>query len=500
MKSKLLKLTLAALLVFNIKMQSQVIPPATLGTAVFFDGFENWAGTPTQPTAWMQAPTTTIPASGVTQAATTSTATPAEQGTYACNLQNTATTYSYMATSPTFSVTAGMGYQITYYARGKGTISSGIATGTVNTAPGGEPVSGKTWHQYKQTVIAPATASNAAFFLKIKSTGAYTSGGVTITGVDVDSFCVRPYTPVANVNLYSLQYTTASSGNSPFYGQFVNQTGGIVTAITVGSTGVSGYYVQTTGAKTWAAMSVYDYTNAALVHVGDSITFGGSIDEFYGMTQMSNITNFINVSTVNGHSYTLNSLPLTTQTISQEMYEAMFVNLQGATVNSYTASYGQATITDGSGVPALADLKDGFYAPNGNATSGSAGTPGYVPTAGISYCFVGNVYYSFGYNIEPRDSGDVYKNCTLLGIENHSNALHANVYPNPVTNQLIIDLPFVSSKTNVSITDILGKEIMSLNNLSGNQVSINDMNMPAGVYLVKITADGNTQVSKIVKQ
>jgi len=503
MKSKLLKLTVAALMVFTIKTQAQVTPPATYSATIFDDGFETWAGTPLQPTMWMQMPNTTLPATAVTQGTTTNTA---ESGSYYCNLVNTSTTYSYMCTAANFSVTQGTGYTISYYARGKGDISVGIATGTVLTSTGGaEPIGGKGWFHYYNTVIAPTTTNNAQFFIKVKETGTYSKSGVTVTGIDVDSFVVRPYTPVANVNLYSLQFTNATSGNSPFWGQAVGMTGGIVTRLQLATTGgVDGYYVQNSGATSWAAMSVFDFTNSPLVHVGDSITFGGSIDEFFDMTQMSNIVNFTNVSTSNGHSYTLPSLPLNMQTMAQEEYEAMLINIQGAsmaTASDYTSSYGQANLTDGSGVAGLVDFKDGFYSPNGNATSGSSGTPGYIPTAGINYCLVGNVIYSFGYNIEPGDSGDVYKNCTVLGIKNYNNALHANVYPNPANNQLTITLPTEASKVSVSFTDVLGKEVMTMNNLSGSTVSINDISsLPAGVYMVKIVADGNTQVVKVIKQ
>lgn len=507
MKSKLLKLTVAALMVFTIKVQAQAptYSPAVLGAAIINDGFESWAGTPTQPTFWMQPPTTTMPASAVvpTSAATSTTASPLIQsGTMSCNLQNTTTTYSYIATAATFPVTAGMAYQISYYARGKGTISSGIATGTVNTAPGGEPVSGKTWHHYIQSVVAPTTG-NAAFFLKVKSTGVYSSGGVSVTGIDVDSFVVNPYTPRPMVDLYSLQYTTLSNGNSPFFGQYVGMTGGIVTAVTVGSTGANGYYVQTTGSHVWAGMQVFDFTNVALVNVGDSITFGGTVDEFYGMTQMGNITNFVNVSAASGNHYNIMETPLTMQTMAVESEEAILANIQNAsyaTATSYSANYGQATMTDGSGVSGLVDLKDGFYAPNGSATAGSSGNGGYAPSVGVNYCFEGIIYYSFGFNIMPRDSQDVHKNCTVLGISNHTNNLNASIYPNPVNNQLTVKLPMVANKVSVSFTDVLGKEVITMNNLSGSEVSVNDINLPAGVYVVKVVADGNTQITKIIKQ
>ena len=503
MKTKLLTLIAASLVLITIKVNAQTptYTPAPLGAPVFFDGFETWAGTPLQPTVWMKTPTTNITNTLVTQSVTTPTTLAAEQGTYACNLKNTTTTYSYMATAPNYSVTAGMGYEISYYARGKGTIAVGVATGTVNTSPGGESVSGKTWHQYKQSVVAPTTTTNAAFFIKVHSTGTYSAGGVSITGIDVDSFCVRPYTLVPNVDLYSLQYTTASNGNSPFYGQAVGLTGGIVTGIQIGASGPQGYYIQTSGALSWAAMSVYDYVNSGVVHVGDSVTFGGTIDELYGMTQMSNITNFTDVTVINGHSYVQNSLPLTTTTINQEMYEAMLVNIQGATVNSYTASYGQATITDASGVPCIADLKDGFYAPNGNATSGSSGLPGYVPTVNNVYCFTGNVYYTFGYNIEPRDSADIKNNCTqttgvaqVAGINSQ-----VTVYPNPAATSLQVSFAGNNDGSTILITDMLGNTVKQVSGIN-NQISINVADLSEGIYFLNINTANGTVIKKFVVQ
>ena len=78
--------------------------------------------------------------------------------------------------------------------------------------------------------------------------------------------------------------------------------------------------------------------------------------------------------------------------------------------------------------------------------------------------------------------------------------MHAKIYPNPASNQLNIELANEASKVSVSFTDVLGKEVMTLNNLSGTMVSINDLSLPAGVYMVRITADGNTQIVKVVKQ
>lgn len=510
MKSKLLKLTVAAFMVFTVKTQAQTAP-ATLGAAIINNGFETWSSSaPIVPSGWEVAPASTIPAANVTQVTNSSTLTPVQSGMYSCKLINTATSYTsgIMAGTATAVIAGGTGapvkaYQVSYFARGKGTITCEVTDGSASTtaanygAANGQSVSGKGWHHYYQTIIAPTTTNNAQFALKVKSTGTYTNySGVSITGIDVDSFVVRPYVPIA-ASLYSIQYTTASSGNSPFFGQFVTQTGGIITDIVLTSTTPSGYYIQTSGSNAWAGVLVFDQSNVLNVTRGDSVTFTCAVDEYFNMTELVQVSNFAVVS----HNNPIQSTPINTQIIQQEMYEGMLVNIQGAAVQTYSANYGQGTIADASGVPCTFDFKGGFYPPNGNATSGSTGLPGYVPTLStVPYCVTGNVNYEFSaYNIVPRDSNDIRKNCTVLGVEKHNN-LNAVTYPNPVASQFNITLPFSASKINVSFTDVLGKEVMTNNNLSGSQIAISDINLPAGVYVVKIIADGKTQVVKVIKQ
>jgi hypothetical protein len=511
MKSKLLKLTIAVFGAFALNMHAQTAP-ATLGAAIINDGFENWSGSPLMPTNWMKAPVTTMPTVatatlGIKQAVATGTLTASQSGSLAANIVNTASSYTpaIIGGNPV-AVTAGKGYQVSYYARGKGTITCEITDGTAATstvsynAANGQSVNGKTWHHFYQTVIAPVTAANGQFVLKAKSTGTYTNG-VTITGIDVDSFVVQPYTPVAQASLYDIEYTTAASGNSPFFAQKVNLTGGIVTNVVVGSTGPSGYYIQTKGANQWASALVFDQTNAPMVARGDSVNFGCSVDEYFNMTELVTITNF----TVVSHGNPVPSpVVVTTLSMQDEKYEGMLVQATGmgvATCQTYSANYGEATAADGSGAPGTFDCKNGFYPPNGNATSGSAGNPGYVLTVGAKYCFTGNINYNFNsYMLVPRDSADIKAGVTTcsVGIDTYKNNLHANLFPNPMTNSLTVQLPFEAQNVKVSLVDVLGNEVLS-NTTSGSVVNLNNVNLSAGVYMVKIVADGKTQITKVIK-
>jgi hypothetical protein len=480
MKSKLLTLTLAAFMAIAGKTQAQVI---------FYNGFENWAGTPLNPTQWMGAPATNIVPDSVMQVVATGTLTP-EEGTYACKLKNVSSTHVRFATQPV-AIVGGQAYEISYYARGKGSIRAGIYTGKVDTTGGNfaytyagyESISGKTWHKCVQTLIADTSNANGQFILSVKSTSSYTASTPAIIGVDVDSFCVRAYTPQNNVSLYNIQYTQAANGNSPFYGQFVLHTGGIVTAITKNSSGSpNGYYLQSSGSSSWAGCLVFDYTSSATIALGDSVTLSAAVDEYFSMTELTQVYNFVKVSSGNPIPA---PIQLTTQTVNQEMYESMLVGVSMATCNTYTANYGQWTATDGSGVPVTVDTKSEYV---------------FTPTVNNVYCIIGPVNYEFSaFNIVPRFAADVISAPCGVGIANYSYGTNAHVYPNPVGNALTVSLPFVSEKTTVSLIDVLGKELMTANG-SGSEIVLQNVAVPAGVYLVKIVADGKTQLVKVIKQ
>ena len=76
-----------------------------------------------------------------------------------------------------------------------------------------------------------------------------------------------------------------------------------------------------------------------------------------------------------------------------------------------------------------------------------------------------------------------------------------SVYPNPVNDDLTIKLPFVAQKAIISVTDVLGKEVLSTALIEGSAAPIKIDNLNAGVYFVKVIADGKAlQTIKVIKQ
>lgn len=437
---------------------------------VFQSDIENWSGSPLNPTDWMGSKTNLAPDSVVQNN------TSPYHGTYCAKLISRSSSAKRFTTQPV-TITLGKAYMISYSARGKGSIRAGIYTGTHGTAAGFyyanyETVSATSWHRFKQSVMADTSnTTTSQFIIAVKNTVAANND------IDVDSVTVEEYTPISGISLYQIEYTTAGNGNSPYYGQIVQNFGGIATA-----SFATGYYLQTTGSNQWSAVMVYDPTNAANVAVGDSIKITAMVDEYFNMTEITNVITFQKVSS--GNTVPAPTV-LSTNTINAEKYEGILVQVTGPYVAaSWSSSYHTWNVNDGSG-PVTIDTQiyDAF--------------PSAAPSATGSYQVTGPVNYSFSaFSIEPRMASDVV---FLNGIEQYSNTLNAIVYPNPVSNELNIKLPFSANKATVSVCDILGKEVAQAN-ASGDMISLKEIQLPAGVYTVKVVADNKVQTTKIVKQ
>jgi hypothetical protein len=89
-------------------------------------------------------------------------------------------------------------------------------------------------------------------------------------------------------------------------------------------------------------------------------------------------------------------------------------------------------------------------------------------------------------------------NC-ITGINTISGESKIQVFPNPMTEELTIRLPVFAKNVSISFTDVLGKEVISVQT-SGTEISIKENNLPSGLYLVKIIADEKVQMAKVIKR
>ncbi|MFA6151675.1 MAG: T9SS type A sorting domain-containing protein [Chitinophagaceae bacterium] len=188
--------------------------------------------------------------------------------------------------------------------------------------------------------------------------------------------------------------------------------------------------------------------------------------------------------------------------------------------SSAAMKYGFLTALRGSWNTTAPNNFRGFKVIYGHLSSEADTTVDYVADfcTGFLTDTVARVYWGRPVGIAIADNGKVYissdesnkfilvltpKTGTGMKNVNSSGAQIGAIYPNPVKNQFTISLNLKSAaKVTATLYDISGREIKSLiaQNFSGGSHSqqIDIKNLPAGTYLVKITADNTTVTQKII--
>ena len=192
------------------------------------------------------------------------------------------------------------------------------------------------------------------------------------------------------LTIYDVQYTDNPGDDdtypSPYLDSLVTLTG-IVTA----TNGESQHFIQNY-AGAWNGLYVYSDALDPMPAIGDEITLTGTIAEYYGLTELTDITEY----TLNSSGNTLPEPTMIPTGDLMEEYEGVLVNVEDAECTEGTDDYGAWKVDDGSGE---ATIDDNFYA--------------YEPTVGNNYDVTGPATYNFDlYRILPRDENDVTEGAT----------------------------------------------------------------------------------------
>ena len=153
-----------------------------------------------------------------------------------------------------------------------------------------------------------------------------------------------------------------------------------------------------------------------------------------------------------------------------------------ATISSAT----DATVLDFVGVGSANLFEgNGAVAVMSNTTSASRNNGGCTDTNNnVTDFTVGDV--------APRNSSTAANVCNLSVAQNQIEGL--KIYPNPVTNGTFYINTSSDSKKDVVVYDVLGKQVIKTSTTNAVNVS----NLKGGVYIVKITEEGNTATRKLV--
>ena len=85
---------------------------------------------------------------------------------------------------------------------------------------------------------------------------------------------------------------------------------------------------------------------------------------------------------------------------------------------------------------------------------------------------------------------------TTVALGNYKNDISGLlVYPNPVKNGVFYINTNANAERKVTIFDVLGKQVL---NTTTSESAVNVSGLNAGVYMVKITEEGNTATKKLV--
>ncbi|MGC9330420.1 MAG: T9SS type A sorting domain-containing protein, partial [Bacteroidales bacterium] len=271
------------------------------------------------------------------------------------------------------------------------------------------------------------------------------------------------------IPIHDIQYSTG--GASPYNGDVVTVKG-VVAANFNPSTYGKGYYLQD-GAGAWNGLYVSDEINSP--DMGDSIRVTGTVNEFYGMTQLESIENFLVVD-IGGTiaSPTLVTIP----EAKSEAYESVLVRVENVECVAEENQYGEWQVAIGTDILYMKD--------NGAFT--------FSPVLGEFYNINGMMHYSYGaFSMHYRIESDI----EVAGNVIDALVADINVYPNPATDYIYIQN--IENVNRIDVVNLTG-QIMDSYDITGNTMQMDVSGYSNGVYFVKfIFNDNSTGTIRIEK-
>ena len=222
------------------------------------------------------------------------------------------------------------------------------------------------------------------------------------------------------LSCYDIQYNPEGGGDSPYLDQIVTVQG-IVSGVTYYSgSGYNnyGFFISDQTGGPWSGLFIYNQTYHPAL--GDFVRVTGTVKEYYGLTEISQVSSLQVLSQGN-------PLPAPTEIntgsldnfSSGEQWESVLVKVVNVTVTIEPNSYQEFYVDDGSG---QCQIDNQFFSSNhswNNITLGQV----YSEIIGI-------VDYSYSYYaINPRSETDMISgdNTVTLAIPHQSVGLHSSV-------------------------------------------------------------------------
>jgi len=322
-------------------------------------------------------------------------------GNYGCNLTWISTQTQILDSDP-ITITGGAAYPCSVYfydndlaGRARLYFISDAGPGDFNNYTNDSPG----WQHLGYTWIAPPTATWVVVQIRLYDVSAGWDGNATVYADDV-VFSDTSSGP-QQVSIHDIQFNNSQQGlecfDSPYLNQIIPVTG---TVMGIQQGIHPNYFFQDCSSPLWNGVYVFDDTHT--LQLGQSITITAQVDEYFGLTELKNISAFASNSTGNAICTTLvtsDDIPPPCNSGS-EAYEGMLVRLNNVTCIDGPDEFGVGYLKSTGATDSCGFDDDLHY-------YGTDHPAAFI--AGYTYAYViGILHYTYDeYKIHPRFASDV---------------------------------------------------------------------------------------------
>ncbi len=299
--------------------------------------------------------------------------------------------------------------------------------------------------------------------------------------------------------IYDIQYTT-NAGDGTYPSPLVDQVvtiEGVVTAVNYRGY-ADNFYLSMPEGGDWK--SIYVYSSGFEPSVGDVIELTGTVTEYYGFTEITNVTDI----SIIGNDTVPEAIVVETGSLvdpdDAEPYESCLVQIQDVTVVEEQIEFGQWYVDDSTGECQMDDSF--FYLDDVD--------PPIVITVGDTWArLTGILDYSYDeYGINPRTPDDMIDVVHAVNNVVESDEIMIGNVPNPFTSSTKISFNITSKEhknAEISIYNLKGQSIRQYS-VSDNETSITwdgkdnfGKRVNSGIYLYKLKHNGRyTSTKKMI--
>jgi hypothetical protein len=312
-----------------------------------------------------------------------------------------------------------------------------------------------------------------------------------------------------------IQYTPYSTGRSGYTGDTLTLQG-IVTA-SAAADNLGYVFIQQENQNEWGGIWVNGGSLITSLAVGDKVSVTGTVEEYFGLTRLSNISNASVIASAQPvpQPIVLNPATLSAYDFAvTEKFEGMLVQLAnpvaganlfavdtnadfalnrnngeyriGADIND--PNTGCRILAGRQSSTAFSSLNVSYVnSPLWQTVDGTMNVPLVLVTPGMEFSLVqGIMTYSFSnMKLLPRNNSDI---TLVAAVNNVSRNGGMNIFPNPAADRVMLKFSNTADRK-ISILNQLGQEIFS-QKAAQPELNISLENIPSGLYQIRVEENG----------